>query len=382
MRLASLTSFLLSLAATAQLNTAPPLPPEERIDLTMDGVPDMVLFGRTYNVYDPGQGHITFQRRWVQFLPGTTILIAGPRGHSRYYELADSEQLSVPALAERFHFKQMEWSAPTDTVRFMVLSRDVRNDQPDGWHTEDAFEERTLVLRSTAGRSPKVAAFTIAFDITTGHIGVTSRDIAPVPIGFGDEPRVPPQQKRQEEEYSFGHEREPQVIIPPGLPPDEHIDLVGDEAPDVILTAREEHWHGTGNPGYYVRGISPAPGMAFLMHRQASVHPWEFFRLPYGAELTPEALAAGIAADTLRWGLHPSQTAFCRVLQHPFGMPHLPQEWSLVTEEWPGDLVYRTLYYGRATIIGIIEIGAQTPGGELTVRGQNWVEEGKVLGVR
>lgn len=375
--------LVFALASFGQVTSDPPLPPDERIDLTHDGIADVVITSETEHASDPELGPFMWQRRWVEFLPGTDVLYRTARGHGRLYELREGETLSVPELTEGFRFKQLAWSSPTDSVRFKVLVREVQQGVSIGWHTQDAFRKRTLVLRSTVGGRTVIADFTITFNIgTEGHIGVTSQQVFPVVDRFGDEPPAPPKPP-VEDPYSFGHEEEePPVIIPAGIPPDEEIDIVGDEAPDIIITAQEEYWHGIGRMGYYVRGVSPAPGVALLMKRPATNHPWEFFRLPSGAQFTPGELAAGLADGTLQWATPERGKVFCRVLQHPFGMDDKPQEWSSVDEEYQGDLIYRASYSEIQMVIGVIEVYGVVPGGELIVRGQNWVEEGKVLQVR
>ena len=382
---------LIMLPAFAQLASAPDepivppgVPPDERVDLTGDGLPDLVITGRTDHIKDREQHVDGWYRRMVRPLAGTSILLRTTPNSAGYFTLREGEKLDTAALAKGFHFKQLMWSASDANIEFKLLEQPFGEGLPPevkGWYGMGEDHEGSMVLRSTMGGRTSIAAFNIRFNLPAGRIWISTAEMQKVPADFGAEGDPPPPAQKVEEPNFFGHEVEPQVIIPPGLPPDVQLDIAGDEAPDIVLTGHEEHWHGVGRMGYYVRGISPLPGMAFLMKREAASGPLEIFRLPSGQRLTPDSLAMGVQNGTLYWASPERERVFCAVLRHPFGMDELPQEWSPANEA-DGDLVYRTTYYGRETIIGVLEVRAQVPGGELGVQPQNWVKEGEVLEVR
>jgi hypothetical protein len=220
------------------------------------------------------------------------------------------------------------------------------------------------------------------FLLPSGRIGVTVNEVIPVPAAFGKEGDAPPPLPKADDPFSFGHDQhEPRIVIPPGLPPEVRMDMVGDEAQDVVLTGHKAYTDSISRKGYYVRGVSPLPGVAFLMRREAS-GAWGFFRLGEEEVLTPEQLSSGLEANILKWASPEREPVFVPALRHPFGLPDEPQEWSLLEGADAGNLVYRTSYYGHTTIIGLLEVRARAPGGELRVQLQNWGEEGKPLKVQ
>ncbi|MBL0044024.1 MAG: hypothetical protein IPP33_06350 [Flavobacteriales bacterium] len=199
--------------------------------------------------------------------------------------------------------------------------------------------------------------------------------------GFGDEGDPVPREPIKEDPWSFGHEaQEPQVMVPPGVAPDEPVDIHDDEVDDLVIRSKDEDWHGTGGSGYYVRGISPLPGTAFLM-TNTRWGVWGPYHLTEVDALTPENLANGLKSGTMRWASPLNEPVFIDVLRHPHGLEGVPMEWSATPAASPGYLVYSTTSYGRV-YIGAMEVLYTLPGGELGVRSQAWVEEGQVLQVR
>ncbi len=354
----------------------------ERVDLTGDLIADVVLFDSTAHVPDTAQGLAGWHLRVVRLLPGTSLLLQSTPGLEGIFTLDQDAPLDTAALAKGFHFKQLQWSAADGPIEFRILKQPFGPGVAPaamGWYGTGEYYDDTMVLRSTMGGSTVIAAFTIRFTLPAGRIMVTAQEVLHVPPDFGKEGDPSPQLPKPADPYGFGHEVEPQLIIPPGLPPDEPVDLNSDEVPDAVLTGHVEHWHCTGRCGYYVRGIAPAEGAAFLMQLDAG-GAWAFFRLDEGVALTPELLAMGLQQGTMRWAGPEGSDAFCAVLRHPFGLPDQPQEWTLA-DDAPGDLVYRTMSYGQA-IIGVVEIRKAVPGGMMSLDPQTWVSEGELLEVR
>lgn len=358
------------------------VPPDEPIDVTGDGVPDLLITGTVDSTGDAELGLGGRYRRGVRTLPGTVVLQWRTHQHQEWYTLPTGDTMNPGTLDARFRSQQIHWCP--GPVTFDLLERPFGPGlapEADGWFGTGDRYEGTMILRSTAGPRPIMAAFTLWFTLPSGRIGVTPGQLVPVPVDFGRAGDPLPPVPKRDDPFSFDHEVEPQVVVPPGLPPDEPVDLVGDEAPEVILTGQEEFWHGTDRCGFFVRGLVPAPGTELLITRSGVGEPWDFYGLPSGTVFHPDTLTAGLARGTLHWA-HPARGIFFRVLQHPFGLPDAPQEWSLVDPSAQGDLVYRTKYHGQGTVIGTMEVHGFVPGGELQVTGQNWVPEGTELQVR
>lgn len=351
--------------------------------MTGDVIADLVITTRIDHTPDPEQGLEGWYRRGVMTLPGSTILL-NTAHQTRFHELVEGERIDTAALARGFHFKQLMWSAPDQAIEFQLLQQAFGPGiapEATGWYGTGMYYDGTMLLRSTMGESTRIAAFKLRFELPSGRIMIDVKEVIAVPADLGREGDAPPPMPRAPEPFPFGHEEARQLIIPPGIPPDVVIDIVGDEAPEVLITGHEEHWHGKGRMGYYVRGLSPLPGTAFLMQRER----WGvsgLFHLGPQEVLTPEHLANGLKGGTLFWAYPERESVFLPVLRHPFGMDDRPQEWSLVEGLGDGDLVYRTDYFGHSTIIGVLEVHAAVPGGELRVQAQNWVEEGQALQVR
>lgn len=358
---------------------------DERIDATGDGIADLLITTRVDRTPDPEQGLEGWYRREVRTLTGTSILMGPTDYKGGFYTMAEGAHMDTAALAKGFHFKQLMWSAANEPIAFTLLERAFGPGlakEADGWYGTGMYYDGTMILRSTLGSTTRIASFKVWFLLPSGRIGVTVNEAMPVSAGFGKEGDPPPPLPKTDDPFSFGHEeQEPQVVIPPGLPPEVRMDLVGDEAQDVVLTGYAAYMDSIVRTGYYVRGVAPLPGVAFLMRLAAWCGYWEPFRLGEEEVLTPEQLSSGLEANILKWASPERESVFVPALRHPFGQPDEPQEWSLVEGADAGNLVYRTSYYGHTTIIGVLEVRAYAPGGELRVQLQNWVEEGKPLRV-
>ncbi len=382
-----LLAWVVALQVHGQQERIPGPPPDEYVDVTGDGRADLLITSRTIHISDPEQpGYLGMYKLGVRTISGNAVLLWSTPSTQRWFTLDSAARLDTAALSKRIHYKQLSWTDEDKPTEFWLLERPfgpaITKDQ-DGWYgTGDHHDGRIMVLRSANDLGTSVAAFTFELPFPYGRIVVRSKEAVHVPNGYGEEGDPIPMKPVVKDGYDFGHEpNEPQVMVPPGLPPDEAVDLHDDGTPDVAVTARDEHWHGTGNPGYHVRGIAPLPGTSFLLMRDEGHGPWVCFRLPSGAALTPDELNAGLASGTYFWSLPSAGSSFCPVLQHPFGSMSAPAEWTAALHADDGDLVYRTTYYDQ-TVIGALELRYALPGGELGVTPQNWVEEGQVLQVR
>lgn len=388
-RFVVLGACMLALRGTAQTTTSamvPGIPPDEYVDVTGDGRADLLITSRTIPISDPQQpGYLGQYKVGVRTLAGTAVLMWSTPSNQRWFTLDSAARLDTSELAARIHFKQLSWTDADQATEFWLLERPfgpaITKDQ-DGWYgTGDHHDGRTMVLRSANDRGTGVAAFSFELPFPYGRVVVKKKEAIAVPNGFGEEGDPVSMKPLVKDEYDFGHEEnEPQVLVPPGVPPDELVDLNGDEVPDVVITGHVEHVHGAGEPGIFVRGISPLPGTAFLLTKER----WGVegpFRLGMEEALSPERLHNGLRAGLYRWAAVDDARVFHEVLRYPTGLPDQPAEWTATDPDPSCCLVYRTTAYGRA-VIGVIELQYSLPGGELGVRPQNWVEEGQVLQVR
>lgn len=362
-------------------------PPDEYVDVTGDGRADLLIMSRTIHITDPEQpGYLGKYMLGVRTLSGNAVLMWNTPSNQRWYTLEDSTQLDTGLLAARIHFKQVIWTDEDHPTEFWLLERPfgpaITKDQ-DGWYgTGDHHDGHTLVLRSANELGTSIAAFEFELPYPYGRVVVKTKHVVRVPNGYGEEgDPLPPKPIVRDPLFDFGHEpAEPQVIIPAGIPPDEHVNLNGDEVDDIVIIGQFEPVNGIGGPGHFVRGLSPLPGTQLLMTRER----WGVlgpFRLRDGEALTPERLANGLAGNLFAWVPADDERVFVPMMQHPFELPDEPPRWSFAADVLDGALVYRTLEYGRP-IIGALEIMSDLPGGVLGVRSQIWVEEGQVLELR
>jgi hypothetical protein len=358
-------------------------PPDEYVDVTGDGIEDLLITSRTIHISDPEQpGYLGKHLLGVRTLSGNAILQWSTPSTQRWYTLEDSTRLDTGLLAKRIHFKQLSWTDEDHPTEFWLLERPfgpaITTDQ-DGWYgTGDHHDGLTLVLRSANHRGTSVAAFAFELPYPYGRVVVRTKHVVRVPNGYGEEgDLIVLKREPQEPLFDFGHEPvEPQVIIPPGLPKEEAIDLTYDDVPDVIITGYEQP-----GEGFFTRGVSPAPGAAFLMRLVAWGGSWELFRLGPEEVLTPDQLTSGLRSNILMWAAADQANVFCPVLHHRNHPGEQSPGWEPFYEEPKGNPVFRTLDYGRP-VIGVVALQWSVPGGELSVDAQNWVEEGQVLQVR
>ena len=359
-------------------------PPDEYVDVTGDGRADLLITSRTIHISDPQQpGYLGMYKLGVRTLSGNAVLMWNTPSNQRWYTQADSTQPDTAELAARIHFKQLSWTDEDHPTEFWLLERPfgpaITKDQ-DGWYgTGDHHDGHTMVLRSANERGTSVAAFAFDLPFPYGRIQIKVKHATRVPNGYGEQGDPVPVRSKVVDEYDFGHEpSEPQVMISPGLPPDERVNLNSDEVDDLVITGHDEF--DQENNASYVRGISPLPGTWFLM----TIERWGvpgLFRLREGEVLTPERLAAGLRSNLFSWADADTARVFFPVLRHPVGLPGSSPDWRRADGPFDGALVYRTREYDRP-IIGTLEIIAETPGGQFGVRPQTWVEEGQVLEVR
>ena len=388
-RLAVLGACMLALRGAAQTATSamvPGIPPEEYVDVTGDGRADLLITSRTIHISDPQQpGYLGLHKVGVRTLAGTAVLMWSTPSNQRWYALDSAARLDTAELAARIHFKQLSWTDEDVPTDFWLLERPfgpaITKDQ-DGWYgTGDHHDGLTMVLRSANDLGTSVAAFRFELPFPYGRVVIKSKEAIRVPNGFGEEGDPVPMKPVVKDEYDFGHEEnEPQVIVPPGVPPDESVDLTGDEANDLVIRTVDEDWHGTDGSGYYVRGVSPLPGTALLM-TNTRWGVWGPFTLTDADALTPEQLANGLKSGTMRWAASESERVFIDLLRHPHGLEDVPMEWTATPGASAGYLVYRTTSYGRV-YIGAMEVVYALPGGKLGMRPRTWVEEGQVLELR
>ncbi|MBK9149190.1 MAG: hypothetical protein IPM12_15400 [Flavobacteriales bacterium] len=377
----------LAVQLQAQTNRIIPGPaPDEYVDVTGDGRADLLITSRTIHVSDPQQpGYLGSYKVGVRTLSGTSVLMWSTRSNQRWYTLDSAARLDTAVLAARIRFKQLRWTDQDQATEFWLLERPFGpaiTQAEDGWYgTGDHHDGHTLVLRSANERGTSIAAFEFELPYPYGRVVVKSKEAIRVPNGYGEEGDPRPTKPIVKDGYDFGHEEsEPQVMVPPGLAPDEFVDLHDDEVNDLVITTVDEHWHGTDGSGYYVRGISPLPGTAILM-TNTRWGIWGPFTLTEVDELTPEHLATGLKSGTMRWASSEGERVFIEMLRHPHGIDGTAKEWTATPAASAGYLVYRTTTYGRVHI-GAMEIMYSLPGGELGARPRNWVEEGQVLQVR
>ena len=392
LRMPSLGLAFLSLQAIAQHSALPIIPvppPDEYVDVTGDGRADLLITSRTVHITDPQQpGYLGMYKLGVRTLSGTSILLWSTPSTQRWYTVEDSTRPDTGLLAKRIHFKQLSWSDPDHPTEFWLLERPfgpaISKDQ-DGWYGTGEHYDGSLVMRSANERGTSLATFAFELPFPYGRLAIKVKDVVPVPNGFGDEGDPVPVKPKVVDEFDFGHEaNEPQVMVPPGIPPDEPLDLTSDDIPDVVITGENAPYHATAPLlGTYHRGVRLLPGSALLMV-QSEDGGFAPFVLHEEQALTPDQLATGLSTDRFRWAEPPRWREFMEVLSQRYGTLRTPDEppgWLPAEEPWQGARVFRSTQYGRP-MIGCFEVIYTTPGGELGVRPGGLVEEGEVLEVR
>ncbi|MCB0793345.1 MAG: hypothetical protein KDB88_01290 [Flavobacteriales bacterium] len=376
LRSLSVLALALSTALPAQVASSPDepviplgIPPTERIDVTGDLIADLLITGHTDHI-DTDDGTLAgWYRRYVELLPGSVILMRSTRNNSGLYRMAEGETLDTAALARGFHFKQLHWSTPGSPVRFHLLQQSFGMDVPPGWYGTGEYYDEPMVLKSTFGGRTGIASFMVRFTLPAGTILVDALESLQVPATFGEDEDPPPSPLPPGDPFGFRNEREPQVIIPAGIPPDIPVDLDQDEVTDVWITGRKVE-QGSGH-AVFEQGIRAGEALLILERRDDRGH-WSAFQLPLGERLEPMQLEAGLREGRLRW-LKGHDHA---VLQHAGDN----EGWRLV-QGAPSTLVYRNAPYGRSQI-GVFEVHAEVPGGLLYLTPQAFVPEGQVLEIR
>ncbi len=385
--LLAIPAFAQDASAPGEPLVPPGIPPDERMDVTGDGIADLVITGRTDHIPDPEQGLDGWYRRGVRPLPGTSILLRCTHNSTGYYRVPAGGVLDTAAIRKGVHFKQLCWSGQEDAWMFNVLEQPFGpgiQEAAKGWYGMGEHNEGTLVLRSVLGAHTAIAAFQIHFNLPAGRIWITSSSTVVVDPRFAVEPTPAPAPKVADP-FSFEHEEQPpQVMVPPGVPPDEPIDLTSDDIPDVVLTGENAPYHAAAPPlGTYFRGMRMLPGAALLMERQAD-GTYRPFLLMESEELTPIRLAMGLGTDAFRWAEPPRWPQWIAVLQQRYGSLRTadePSGWLPVEDPVKGMLVFRANQYGRP-MIGALELDHETPGGQLWIQLQGLVNEGEVLTVQ
>jgi hypothetical protein len=367
------------------------LPPamlaNERVDVTGDGIADLVIAGAAQHMDDPEMGKGGLHRCWLAPLPGTVFLTRCTPNASDYYRVEEGSVLSAAAVEAGLRFLQLCWTSPQDSVRIGLLYKGFGFQGVDttSWYGSDDFEEGTLVVRSTTGRQAVLAAFTIDLDMIADTVGFTLKASVPVDAHFGEfEPlRSPTHVQDSLSTVFFGHEWEPQAIVPPGIPPDERLDLTSDDIPDVVLSGHIVYTDSSKQHGWYRRGVSPMPGTAFLMKRQGDGS-YDWFWLKWGGTLTPAQLEMGLHSGSLRWADPAKESVLVLAIEQSFGLPPggTDEQGWYVPEPHSDEqrLVYRTAAFGRP-MLGALEIGTST-GGELWIQERGFVNAGEVLRTR
>jgi hypothetical protein len=365
-------------------------PPDEYVDVTGDGIADLLITTRTIHISDPEQpGYLGKHLVGVRTISGNAILMWSTPSTQRWFTLDSAARLDTSALAKRIFFKQLSWTDQHVPTEFWLLERPFGpaiTKEQDGWYgTGDHHDGHTLVLRSANERGTSVAAFEFELPYPYGRVVIRTKEAVRVPNGFGKEGEPAPPKPKVKPEFDFGHEEVgPQVMVPPGVPPDETIDLTSDDIPDVVITGENAPYHSTAPPlGTYHRGVRMLPGAALLMERSAD-GTFQLFTLHEGQELGGTELAMGLGTDRFRWAEPPRWREFIEVLTQKYGSLRTADEppgWLPASEPLPENFVFRGTQYGRP-MIGCFEIGYTTPGGELWVRLMGLVDEGEVLRVQ
>jgi hypothetical protein len=365
-------------------------PPDEYVDVTGDGIADLLITTRTVHVSDPEQpGYLGQYKVGVRTLSGTSVLMWSTPSTQRWFTLDSAARLDTAELSKRIHFKQLSWTDQHVPTEFWLLERPFGpaiTKEQDGWYgTGDHHDGLIMVLRSANERGTSVAAFRFELPFPYGRVVVKRINAIAVPKGFGKEGDPAPPKPKVKPEYDFGHEaNEPQVMVPPGVPPDEPIDLTSDDIPDLVITGENAPYHSTAPPlGTYHRGVRMLPGAALLMEKSADGS-FQLFTLHEGQELGPTELAMGLGNDRFRWAEPPRWREFIEVLTQKYGSIRPADEtpgWLPASEPLRENFVFRGTQYGRP-MIGCFEVSYTTPGGELGVRLLGLVDEGEVLQVR
>ena len=345
-RLSVFSACMIAFRCMAQPTTpiVPGVPPDEYVDVTGDGRADLLITSRTIHISDPQQpGYLGLYKVGVRTLSGTAVLMWSTPSNQRWFTLDSAARLDTAELSARIHFKQLSWTDEDRATEFWLLERPFGpaiTQAEDGWYgTGDHHDGRTMVLRSANERGTGVAAFSFEMPYPYGRVVVRKMEAIAVPNRFGEEGDRMPTRPVVKDGLDFGHEEnEPQVMVPPGIAPDEHVDLNDDGVDDVVIRSADR-LQGKESSGHIMRGVSPMPGSAFLFTLERW-GVWGPYFLREGEALTPEGLNAGLQSSTLRWST-PDDATFVELLRHAQGAADAPINWSAAYTAFDGALVYR-----------------------------------------
>ncbi|MCB0765555.1 MAG: hypothetical protein KDB84_12655 [Flavobacteriales bacterium] len=358
--------------STAQVASAPdeplvpPLHGMERVDLTGDGIADLLIEGRVDRTPDPSQGLEGWYLQCVRTLPGTALLVHSTHHRSGPVEWNAGERIDTAALSAGFRYKQLMWTPADGTTELRVLKQAFGpgiSKEVAIWLGTGEQREGTMVLRSTLGAQTRLASFRVIFTLPAGTVRVVPVEVIDVPHGYGAEGDPPAPAPVARDPFGGEWREVPQRKVPPGLPPEEGVDLDGDDVPDVLITGAIVHPEGDGNGAMVERGVSPGPGAAFLFVDHGNGLEW-LLHLKPGDTLSPDSLARGLASGHFRWVEHGTY-------DHLYSVMHIPEGadarigWQAMPEG-TGAVVFRSNPYGRP-LWGVFEVQALVPAGEIHV---------------
>lgn len=370
----------------ASLQVSAQLPPDERVDVTGDGAPDLIISGNTKYWEEVEWGKGGRHERWLAPLPGVIFLTTCTPHSSDYYRVEKGKVPSAEAIEAGLRFLQLCWTGPEDSVRIGLLNKafGFRVVDTTSWYGSDMFEEGTLVIRSNTGMRPVLAAFSIDLDVIADRVGFTLKNAIPVDAHFGEFAPILEPFTHEDSAYAsiFDRELYREPIVPAGIPPEERIELVTDDTLDLVFTGSIAYKDSSHSSGWYRRGISPLPGTDFLLKRRDDGR-YEPFRLKFGESLTPTRLEMDLQNGRLRWASPEREPVFIPALEQAFGLP----AWEIEAEGWypvgdfsEDDLVFRSNEFGRP-MLGTFEIRT-SKGGKLWVDQGELVNAGETLHVR
>ena len=368
---------------TAQVASEPGEPlvqgirPTEAVYLSGAGSPDLMLEGRAERRPDPAQGLEGWYQQVVRTVPGTALLYHSTRHQSRLVELAEGETLDTALLAARLHYQQLSWGPEDGSTELRILQQAFGpgiREEAAIWTGTGMQPDGALVLRRTEGRRTWLASFRVRFTLPAGTVSVVPVETIEVPYAYGR--KLTPASPLPKDD-PFGHGTAYQRVIPPGVPPDEEVDLDGDGVPEVVLVGHTAYPYGNGDGAYHVRGIAPAPGAALLM-AQHGEGIWTPFNFPTQGGLRPEQLQEGLANGILRWTEEDGTDMVLGVLEHDANAPGGPVAWHYAEGFVQEPFVVRYTTYGRPMWAAFRVVGI-LPGGELYLELLTFAEEGEVL---
>ncbi|MCB0815097.1 MAG: hypothetical protein KDB87_18275, partial [Flavobacteriales bacterium] len=304
LRLLIAAALLAALHGQAQVASTPGEPlvqgirPTEAVYLCGAGSPDLMLEGRAERRPDPAQGLEGWYQQVVRTVPGTALLYHSTRHHSGLVELAEGEALDTALLAARLHYQQLSWGPEDGSTELRILQQafgpGIRKEAAI-WTGTGVQPDGVLVLRRTEGRRTWLASFRVRFTLPAGTVSLVLVETIEVPYAFG-RPGTPLPVNWGAHVVKGNTD---QRILPPGVPPDEEVDLDGDGVPEVVLVGHTAYPYGNGDGAYHVRGIAPAPGAALLM-AQHGEGIWTPYPFPTQGGLRPEQVQEGLANGILR----------------------------------------------------------------------------------